>query len=218
MVAMSDPNQIIQKSLGGPNTANNYVASALGPSYFTQAANAPEPVPEIPQPNINWDALSKITHPEIQKMTLQWLMNMTLQREKSRMQGGGLRIGSAPWWLANATPEQIQQYINEKTSGRRQATPSELTQMLKMDDEGSMTLTSEQRDSITQRLYEYVETETGEAVPAGKATMRAITTPPKASNANSATGIPAPKTQAEYDAIPKGSKYKHPDGRIRTKQ
>lgn len=31
-------------------------------------------------------------------------------------------------------------------------------------------------------------------------------------------GLPEPKTQAEYDALPSGTRYKHPDGSIKTKR
>lgn len=34
---------------------------------------------------------------------------------------------------------------------------------------------------------------------------------------DSSVGVPAPKSTAEYDKIPSGTKYKHPDGTMRTK-
>jgi len=30
-------------------------------------------------------------------------------------------------------------------------------------------------------------------------------------------GLPAPTTEEEYDALPSGTQYRHPDGTIRTK-
>lgn len=89
VMAMAGPTIInsLQRALGGQNQANNFVASKLGPSYGALADNAPAPVaqPEPQFPQINFAALNKVTDPDMQKMVLQWLMNMTMQREEMRV-------------------------------------------------------------------------------------------------------------------------------------
>jgi hypothetical protein len=102
-LGLNQPN-VTQYLLGG-GMANSAAGSMVDPMLSGLIASAPAPTPEIPQPNINWDALSKVNHPEIQKMVLQWLMNMAMQREQSRMQGG-LEIGSVPFRYTQLPKEQ----------------------------------------------------------------------------------------------------------------
>jgi len=81
-------NQPIVGSLLGGGMTNNAAGSMLDPMLMGAVANAPAPTPELPPPSINWNALSKVSHPEIQKMVLQWLMGMAMQREQARQAGG----------------------------------------------------------------------------------------------------------------------------------
>ena len=85
----TDPNQVIQQSLGGPGMANNAAAAALGPFFGSLAGSAPiggapAVAPQQEQPEFNIEALRKINHPVLQKMVVEMLMRRELQREEIR--------------------------------------------------------------------------------------------------------------------------------------
>jgi len=110
VMANADPNQVLQRALGGQNSANNFTASRLAPMLAGLVANAPAPVPQQAEgPQINFAALSKVSDPDMQKMVLQWLMGLAMQREEMRTkQQGGLQIGSMPFRYTQIPPEQWQ--------------------------------------------------------------------------------------------------------------
>lgn len=96
MVALTDPNQtnLLQQSLGG-SMADNFAAMALQNQFqnFLTGA-APMPVPQQELPEINIDALRKISDPRIMQMAF----NMLMQRDAMRARRqGGLQIGSVPF-------------------------------------------------------------------------------------------------------------------------
>lgn len=110
MVMLAQPNfvNILQGAFGGQNPANNAAATALAPGLGAFAGNAPAPVaqPELPMPNINFEALSKVSDPEMQKMVLQWLMGLAMQREEIRAKQQGLQMGSMPFRYSQLPQEK----------------------------------------------------------------------------------------------------------------
>jgi hypothetical protein len=91
MVALTDPNQVLQTALGGQNTANNFTASKVGPMLGDLVGNAPAPVPQQTElPEINIDALRKISDPRIMQMAF----NMLMQRDAMKARGG--QVGLMP--------------------------------------------------------------------------------------------------------------------------
>ena len=85
MVALADPNQVLQTALGGQNAANNFTASTVGPMLGDLVGNAPAPVPQQTElPEINIDALRKISDPRIMQMAFNMLMHRDAMKARQR--------------------------------------------------------------------------------------------------------------------------------------
>jgi hypothetical protein len=101
MVALADPNQVLQTALGGQNAANNFTASTVGPMLGDLVGNAPAPVPQQTElPEINIDALRKISDPRIMQMAF----NMLMQRDA--MKARGQEFGVMPGYWGQLNPAE----------------------------------------------------------------------------------------------------------------
>jgi len=98
MVALADPNQVLQTALGGQNAANNFTASTVGPMLGDLVGNAPAPVPQQTElPEINIDALRKISDPRIMQMAF----NMLMQRDAMKARGQEFEVMPGYWGELN---------------------------------------------------------------------------------------------------------------------
>jgi len=99
MVALADPNQVLQTALGGQNAANNFTASTLGTMLGDLVGNAPAPVPQQTElPEINIDALRKISDPRIMQMAF----NMLMQRDAMKARGQEVGVMPGYWGQLSA--------------------------------------------------------------------------------------------------------------------
>ena len=102
---------ILQQSLGGPGPANSAAASTLAPglsdamtlqgqfqNFLAGAAPAPTPQQELPE--INIDALRKISDPRIMQMAF----NMLMQRDA--MKARGQEFGVMPGYWGQLNPAE----------------------------------------------------------------------------------------------------------------